>query len=376
MERALFEGPSQIPSSGKFQEIADPRAGSAPDRKVGFGRLQRWKRSTFFGILVALTAPTSRLTVVLLAGLAASAIALLVLDISVALDPLVLVACALAGAAAIASNHLAHSEPASGIGHHDIPTAFDMWPRGALSAGPDWNAHAEARRVIVDRSELEIIVELLSGKMASIRDLAGGLSLTNRMLKRAIDLAVVMLALPIALPMMLMVAIAVKIDSPGPVFFIQRRVGRGNGLFNIIKFRTMRRELADSHGTRSTERGDLRLTQLGRLLRNTSLDELPQIINVLAGHMSIVGPRPHALASTADSLLFWDIEQRYWERHVVKPGMTGLAQVRGYRGATVSRMDLSNRLEADLEYLATWSVWRDIKIIFLTFRVLIHRNAF
>jgi lipopolysaccharide/colanic/teichoic acid biosynthesis glycosyltransferase len=310
------------------------------------------------------------MTAVLLASLTMFAVALLALGISVAFDRLLLVACALAALAAIASDRLGYPTGSSAVGH-----AFHVWPARSLPIGALNRGRVEAPQA-VDRLELEIIVDLLSGKMASLRDVAGGLSRPDRVLKRAIDLTVVMLALPIALPIMLIVAIAVKIDSPGPVFFIQRRVGRGNGLFHIVKFRTMRRELTDRHGGRSTARGDLRLTRLGRLLRNTSLDELPQTFNVLAGHMSIVGPRPHALASTADSLLFWDIEQRYWERHVVKPGMTGLAQVRGYRGATLSRMDLSNRLEADLEYLATWSMWRDIKIIFLTFRVLIHRNAF
>ena len=92
--------------------------------------------------------------------------------------------------------------------------------------------------------------------------------------------------------------------------------------------------------------------------------------------MSIVGPRPHALGSRAEDRLFWDIDSAYWHRHAVKPGLTGLAQVRGYRGATETVTDLSNRLQADLEYLNGWSIWRDISIIIATFRVLVHRNAY
>ena len=129
-------------------------------------------------------------------------------------------------------------------------------------------------------------------------------------------------------------------------------------------------------GARSTGRHDDRVTRVGRFIRAHSLDELPQLFNVLRGEMSIVGPRPHALGSRAEDKLFWDIDTSYWHRHAVKPGLTGLAQVRGYRGATETVSDLSNRLQADLEYLSGWSLWRDIAIIFATFRVLIHRNAY
>lgn len=205
---------------------------------------------------------------------------------------------------------------------------------------------------------------------------AGPLPLRHRVMKRCFDIALVLTVAPLfALPMIL-VAFAIKLESPGPVLFRQVRIGRGNRPFYILKFRSMRVELCDTNGNRSAARDDDRITKVGAFIRKTSIDELPQILNVLLGDMSIVGPRPHAVGSRAENLLFWDIDDRYWHRHAVKPGLTGLAQIRGFRGATEVRADLSNRLQADLEYRANWSLWRDISIILATFKVLVHRNAF
>jgi len=204
----------------------------------------------------------------------------------------------------------------------------------------------------------------------------GPLSLPDRVAKRALDVAASSIALLILLPLFTLVALAIKLESRGPVFFIQTRIGRGNQMFRIFKFRSMRSEATDRHGGRSAARDDDRITTVGRFIRRTSIDELPQLLNVLRGDMSIVGPRPHALGSRAEDLLFWEIDSRYWHRHAAKPGLTGLAQVRGFRGATNHRDDVTNRLQADLEYLDDWSLWRDIKIILMTFRVVVHNNAF
>lgn len=204
----------------------------------------------------------------------------------------------------------------------------------------------------------------------------GPLSLPDRVAKRALDVAASCIALLMLLPLFTLVALAIKLESRGPVFFIQTRIGRGNQMFRIFKFRSMRSEATDRHGGRSAARDDDRITIVGRFIRRTSIDELPQLLNVLRGDMSIVGPRPHALGSRAEDLLFWEIDSRYWHRHAAKPGLTGLAQVRGFRGATNHREDVTNRLQADLEYLDDWSLWRDIKIILMTFRVVIHNNAF
>lgn len=206
---------------------------------------------------------------------------------------------------------------------------------------------------------------------------SGPLTLSQRLSKRLFDLAVCILAIVALAPVMILTAVAVKLDSRGPVFFKQRRVGRGNAFFEILKFRSMSVELGDADGSVSTTgRNDQRVTRVGRFIRSTSIDELPQLFNVLSGAMSLVGPRPHALGSLAGSELFWEVDHRYWHRHACKPGLTGLAQVRGFRGATHRREDLINRLQADLEYLNGWSIWRDISILIATVRVLVHKNAF
>ena len=205
---------------------------------------------------------------------------------------------------------------------------------------------------------------------------AGPLSLTDRIVKRLFDISMASAALLCLLPLLIITAIAVRLNSPGPILFKQVRIGRGNQMFSMFKFRSMYVQQLDGAGHRSASRNDDRITGVGRIIRKTSLDELPQLVNVLKGDMSIVGPRPHALGSRAADKLFWEVDQRYWDRHATKPGLTGLAQVRGFRGATLIEDDLKNRLQADLEYLENWSIWRDLKIIFLTVRVILHRNAF
>jgi len=204
----------------------------------------------------------------------------------------------------------------------------------------------------------------------------GPLNMPNRAKKRALDLLITVPALVALAPLMIVVAILIKLESPGPVFFAQDRVGRGNRLFKILKFRSMRVALCDANGNVSASRDDDRITKVGRIIRKTSIDELPQLLNVLRGDMSVVGPRPHALGSRAANHLFWEIDERYWHRHTLKPGMTGLAQIRGFRGATDRRVDLTNRLQADMEYIDGWDIWRDVTILFKTLRVIVHSNAF
>jgi polysaccharide biosynthesis protein PslA len=214
------------------------------------------------------------------------------------------------------------------------------------------------------------------GDLPTIVVSAGPLNAHNRVLKRGLDLAVALTALFLLAPLLCLTALAVKLDSPGPVFFVQPRMGRGNRLFSMFKFRSMRTDLCDVKGTQSTLREDPRITRVGRFIRATSIDELPQILNVIKGDMSIIGPRPHALGSLAGDRLFWEVDARYWMRHAAKPGITGLAQVRGFRGATHHPTDLTSRLQADLEYLNGWSIWRDIGILLSTCKVVLHRNAY
>jgi len=205
---------------------------------------------------------------------------------------------------------------------------------------------------------------------------SGPLGLRARAVKRLFDLGFASTALLMLSPLLILVALAIKLEDGGPVFFIQRRLGRGNRFFDMYKFRSMSVDQADEDGTVSASRQDLRVTRVGRLIRRTSIDELPQLFNVLVGDMSIVGPRPHAIGSQAGDKLFWEVDLRYWQRHSLRPGLSGLAQVRGHRGATVREIDLVERLQSDLEYLEGWTILRDVKIILLTLRVLVHERAF
>ena len=204
----------------------------------------------------------------------------------------------------------------------------------------------------------------------------GPLGLRSRMAKRLFDLGISGAALMLLMPVLLVTACAVKLQDGGPVLFRQRRLGRGNRFFAIYKFRTMRVDQTDADGARSAIRNDERVTRIGHFLRRSSLDELPQLFNVIKGEMSLVGPRPHALGSQAGDKLFWEVDRRYWQRHSLKPGLTGLAQVRGLRGATDCESDLAHSLQADLEYLHGWHIWRDLVILVRTLRVLAHHRAF
>lgn len=215
-----------------------------------------------------------------------------------------------------------------------------------------------------------------SGSEPTIVVAQGPLRLKDRVLKRLMDVGISGAALLLLLPLLAAIAIAVRATSDGPVFFKQVRMGRQNRKFTMLKFRSMRVADTDHAGVRSTARDDDRITRVGRWLRRTSLDELPQLFNVLIGDMSVVGPRPHALSSTAADMLFWEIDPAYWDRHVIKPGLTGLAQVRGFRGATLLRDDLERRLSADMEYIRNWSLQLDALILLRTMMVLVHRNAY
>ncbi len=204
----------------------------------------------------------------------------------------------------------------------------------------------------------------------------GPLGMRARVMKRMLDLAISVPATIVLSPLLLIVALLIRLEDGGPVFFKQRRLGYGNRFFYVFKFRSMTVLGSDADGKQSASKTDNRITRIGRILRSTSIDEIPQLLNVVLGDMSLVGPRPHAVGSLAGQKLFWEVDHRYWQRHALKPGMTGLAQVRGFRGATDHEKDLTDRLQADLEYIKNWSPWRDIKIIIATMGVLVHDRAF
>jgi Undecaprenyl-phosphate glucose phosphotransferase len=167
-------------------------------------------------------------------------------------------------------------------------------------------------------------------------------------------------------PILLAIAVAIKIDSPGPVFFRQKRYGLNNELIEVLKFRSMYHHKADANAEQLTRRNDPRVTKIGAFIRRTSLDELPQFINVLRGEMSIVGPRPHAMQAKAGGVLYPDAVQFYHSRHRVKPGITGWAQVNGWRGETETVEQIVQRVEHDLYYVEHWSVPFDLWIVFRT----------
>ncbi len=237
--------------------------------------------------------------------------------------------------------------------------------------------HDVGGEILLDRDILQGAVAIAQhGDLDTLVLSRGPLNLANRFQKRSLDLILGLVALFFLAPLMALTAIAIKLESPGPVLFRQVRVGQGNRQFMMYKFRSMRVDATDSDGKQSTQRADPRITRVGNFIRRTSIDELPQLFNVLRGSMSIVGPRPHALGSLAGDSLFWETSAHYWVRHALKPGITGLAQIRGYRGATATVDDLNKRVRADLEYVSNWSMANDFLIILRTFRVMVHKNAF
>jgi len=186
------------------------------------------------------------------------------------------------------------------------------------------------------------------------------------LLKGVEDRLLAALLLVLLAPLLLLIALAVRLDTPGPVFYRQRRHGFSQQPIAMLKFRTMHSELCDpidARSVRQATRDDARVTRVGRFLRRTSLDELPQLLNVLRGEMSMVGPRPHAVAH--DRLYAEEIDG-YLGRHRVKPGITGWAQVNGCRGETRTVAEMRRRIELDLEYIDNWSLWFDVRILVRT----------
>jgi len=174
------------------------------------------------------------------------------------------------------------------------------------------------------------------------------------------------LALIVLSPIMALVALAVKLDSKGPVLFKQKRYGFNNELIEVYKFRSMHTELTDANASKLVSKDDPRVTRVGRFIRKTSLDELPQLFNVLKGDLSLVGPRPHATQAKAADRLYTEVVEGYFARHKVKPGLTGWAQVNGWRGETDTEEKIQRRVEHDLYYIENWSVIFDLYILAIT----------
>jgi putative colanic acid biosynthesis UDP-glucose lipid carrier transferase len=218
----------------------------------------------------------------------------------------------------------------------------------------------------------------------SVREIAGIPVLTlsetpltgvNRLGKSIEDKVLSVLILLLISPILLAVAIAIKLDSPGPVFFRQKRAGWNGKTFSIWKFRSMHvnQQVSENQELKQAEKNDPRITKVGAFIRKTSLDELPQLFNVLTGNMSLVGPRPHAVQH--DEVYSKGVDD-YYARHNIKPGITGLAQVRGYRGETKELDQMTKRVESDIEYINNWSVWLDLTILLRTITAFTGKGAY
>ena len=207
--------------------------------------------------------------------------------------------------------------------------------------------------------------------LAALERPLSGWSLVTKMIE---DRVLALIAIVFFLPVLVMIAIAVKLDSPGPVFFRQKRYGFANNEFTVFKFRTMQHREFEDAGVPQATRNDRRITRIGGFLRRSSLDELPQFFNVLIGDMSLVGPRPHAVAHNVQ---FAQVIDDYLSRHRVKPGITGWAQINGLRGETDTPEKMRARVQHDLYYIDNWSLLFDLKILLLTpFHGFINKNAY
>ncbi len=203
------------------------------------------------------------------------------------------------------------------------------------------------------------------------------LSPFSAFLKRSVDIIVSATAIFIFLPIFIIAPLLIKLESPGPVFFRQKRFGQNNEMFGCLKFRSMYLEACSANEIRLTERSDPRVTRIGDFLRRSSLDEIPQFINILKGDMSVVGPRPHPPGVKAGGRIYEDLVTNFSDRYAVKPGLTGWAQVNGLRGNTFSEEDLTERFKYDMDYIRNWSLWLDLVIIVRTlFLGFAGKNAF
>jgi Undecaprenyl-phosphate glucose phosphotransferase len=195
--------------------------------------------------------------------------------------------------------------------------------------------------------------------------------------KRIFDIVFSIIGIVLFSPIMLATAIAIKLDSKGPVLFKQKRHGFNNEVIEVFKFRSMYADKSDPTAKKSVTKNDPRVTRVGRIIRKTSIDELPQFFNALFGSLSLVGPRPHAIAAQSHNMLYTEVVDGYFARHRVKPGVTGWAQINGWRGELDTDEKIRMRTELDLYYIENWSLWFDLKILVLTpIRLLNTENAY
>jgi exopolysaccharide biosynthesis polyprenyl glycosylphosphotransferase len=228
-------------------------------------------------------------------------------------------------------------------------------------------------------SELRFTSETYSrvGNVAMIDLLEKPIADWGSVSKWLFDKVVGTLALILLAPLMLAVAAAIKLDSRGPALFRQKRYGFNNELIEVFKFRSMYTDRCDANASKLVTKDDPRVTRVGRFIRKTSIDELPQLFNVILGNLSLVGPRPHALEAKAAGDLYDNVVDGYFARHKVKPGITGWAQINGWRGETDTPEKIQKRVECDIYYIENWSLLLDTYILLKTpFALLKSENAY
>jgi exopolysaccharide biosynthesis polyprenyl glycosylphosphotransferase len=254
----------------------------------------------------------------------------------------------------------------------------------ALDGGKADMNHALWEEVLAYPARIWLAFDVASNLPEVLREKSGGCRLvpivtdellnSNNILKRIFDITAASVLLAVASPLLAVCALLIHASSQGPIFFRQLRTGAHGHQFEVLKLRTMTHDSGQAFSQAC--RNDPRITGIGRFLRRTSLDELPQLINVIRGDMSLVGPRPHAPETQVEGISFESALQLYQIRHRVKPGITGLAQIRGLRGATPVLKNLEQRLASDLEYIQSWSIWLDLSILVQTLpAVLSQTNA-
>ena len=253
---------------------------------------------------------------------------------------------------------------------------------------------AEARLLYILKRLWELPVDIrISGNASSLKFSSNAYTYIGRLpllslfdrplegwslfLKSVFDRVVAGAAIAVAAPVMVVVATAIRLESKGPVIFKQKRYGFNNELIEVFKFRSMYINRCDANATKLVTRDDPRVTRVGRIIRKTSLDELPQLFNVLTGQLSLVGPRPHATQAKAADALYEQVVDGYFARHKVRPGITGWAQINGWRGETDTRVKIEQRVKYDLDYIDRWSLAFDVMILARTpFALFKSENAY
>jgi polysaccharide biosynthesis protein PslA len=277
---------------------------------------------------------------------------------------------------------------------HQLPTLYELLYRGQVdevviaippyASNQMWelsrrfHSFAVSLRVVAPEGyeNFSVLDSRRYAHIGTFRVMRKPLDEVAALVKRIEDIVIAVISLLVMLPCLFVIALAIKLDSPGPVLFRQKRLGANNLAFSLLKYRSMYVEQADPLGRQLTRAEDPRVTRVGKFLRRTSLDELPQLINVLRGEMSLIGPRPHALAASAAGIAYARAVADYPIRHRMKPGITGWAQVNGWRGETTTIEQIRQRVEHDLYYIENWSVTFDLLILGRTiFAILSRANA-